>query len=315
MGIIGYFLAGILILTIIGPEKLPRAVEEITLAIENFRRQQADQRALTLAEARRSWKSSGSAIYAIVAGLYQGAEHLNELRRRLMTSAIVLFVGAAASLFVSNYIFSALKLPAGDIQLIFVRPPEMMLTYFKVALLSGVTVALPFVVYQLLLFIYPAMETPQERRGFKLMAFIAVPAALVFFVGGFAFSYFIMLPFALKYLWGFGADIASPMWSISEYINFVTSILFWVGLAFEMPLVMMVLSKMGIVTWKQLASKRKFAIVLIAVASAVITPTPDPFNMSIVFFPLLALFELGVFLSRLMGKPVRAPKETTTPAA
>ena len=300
--ILGFFLMALVILMIIGPKKLPQSIEQLWLAIENFRRQGNDLPPKTLAEARRAWKASGSPIYAMVGGLYQGAEHLSELRRRLMFSGIAFFIAAFASLFFAKHIFTFLKIPAGDIQLIFVRPAEMILTYFKVGLMSGLTVALPFLVYQLILFIYPAMESDKERHNFKLLAWLAVPTALIFFVGGLAFAYFVLLPFALKYLFAFGADIAEPLWTISEYINFELSIMFWIGVAFETPLLMLILSTMGVISAKQLASKRKYAIVIIALAAAVITPTPDPFNMALVMGPLYLLFELGILLARIFGK-------------
>jgi sec-independent protein translocase protein TatC len=299
------FLIAFIVLIIVGPEKLPQSAEQLWLALDNFKRQQNNLSLLSLTDARKIWRASGSPFYAIIGGLYQGAEHLTELRRRLLTAGIVFFVAAVGSMFFTKYIFVALKIPAGNIQLIFTKPAEMILTWFKVALLAGMTFALPLLVYELVLFIYPAFETPQERRTFKFVSLLAVPTTFIFFVGGFAFAYFVMLPFALKYLFAFGSELAKPFWSISEYTTFVLGILFWIGVAFETPLVMAILSKLGVVNAKQLASKRRYAIIICAVAAAVITPTPDPFNMLLVMAPLVFLFELGIILSRLMGKPVR----------
>jgi sec-independent protein translocase protein TatC len=297
-----FFFMAIVVLLVIGPEKLPMSIEQVWLAIENFRRQGNDLPPRTLGEARKTWKRSGSPIYAVVGGLYQGAEHLSELRRRLMITAIVMFGTALVSLFFATYIFEVLKGPAGDIQLIFLKPAEMILTYFKVGLMCGFVVALPFMVYQLLLFILPAMETDKERRSFKLLLWLAVPSALLFFVGGLAFAYFVLLPFALRYLFQFGSEIAQPQWAISEYISFVLNILFWIGAAFETPLIMLVLSRFGVITAEQLKSKRKYAIIVVAVVAAVITPTPDPFNMALVMGPLYMLFELGLLFTRIFGK-------------
>jgi sec-independent protein translocase protein TatC len=302
-----FFFMAIIVLLVIGPEKLPMSIEQVWLAIENFRRQGSDLAPLKLSEARKRWKASGSPVYAIVGGLYQGAEHLSELRRRLMWSAIVMFATALVSLFFASYLFETLKAPAGDIQLIFLKPAEMMLTYFKVGLMCGLVVALPFLVYQILLFVQPAMESDKERRNFKWLLLLAVPSAVMFFVGGLAFAYFVLLPFALKYLFQFGSEIAQPQWAISEYISFVLGILFWIGAAFETPLIMLVLSRMGIVTSEQIASKRKYAVVIVALIAAVITPTPDPFNMALVMGPLYLLFELGLLLTRIFGK--RRPDE------
>jgi sec-independent protein translocase protein TatC len=305
-------LIGFVVLLIVGPRKLPQSIEQLWLMIENLRRQQRNEPTISLGQLRKQWKATGSPMYAIVGGLYQGAEHLEELRRRLGTAAIAFAIAAFGSLFFNSYIFKALKAPAGNIELIFVKPAEMIVVYFKVALLAGAAVAMPLLVYQVLMFVYPAMETPKERRSFKIFSVLAVPFAFIFFVGGFAFAYFVMLPFALRYLFSFGSDIAKPYWTISEYINFVLTILFWIGVVFETPLVMLVLARLGIVDAKQLASKRKYAIVAIAVVAAVITPTPDPFNMMLVALPLMALFELGILLARLVRTPAKKPAAAAT---
>jgi len=297
-----FLFMAIVVLLVIGPEKLPAAIEQVWLAIENFRRQGNDLPPRTLSEARKTWKRSGSPIYAIVGGLYQGAEHLSELRRRLMWTAIVMFGTALVSLFFASYIFEVLKQPADYITLIFLKPAEMILTYFKVGLMCGFIVALPMLVYQLLLFIYPAMETDKERSNFRMLMIVAVPSAVLFFVGGLAFAYFVLLPFALRYLFQFGADIAQPQWAISEYISFVLNILFWIGAAFETPLLMLVLSRFGVINADQLKAGRKYAVIVVAVVAAVITPTPDPFNMALVMGPLYMLFELGLIFTRIFGK-------------
>lgn len=308
------FLLAILVIIVIGPDKLPRSLEQLWLTIENFRRQQSDRQPIVLSEARKLWKKSGSPFYALIGGLYQGAEHLSELRRRLMTTAIAMMIAAFIAIFFATHIFTFLKAPAGDIELIFVRPPEMILTYFKVALLCGVTAGIPFLVYQILLFVYPAMESKKEQRSFKLLAFFAVPSALLFFIGGLAFAYFVLLPFALRYLFSFGSEIARPWWTISEYTSFVLGILFWIGVAFETPLIMLILSRMGVISANQIAKKRRHAIVLIAIAAAAITPTPDPFNMTLVMLPLYGLFELGIILARIAGKKPTKEKQEQAPS-
>jgi sec-independent protein translocase protein TatC len=135
-----------------------------------------------------------------------------------------------------------------------------------------------------------------------------VPFASLLFVSGVAFTWAVMLPTAVPFLTSF-LGITTQV-RPNNYFEFVTSLMFWIGVSFETPLIMMVLSKLGIVSAKQIASKRKFAIVIIAIAAAVITPTPDPFNMMIVMVPLYFLFELGILLSRVAGKPVRGKKES-----
>src|SRR5262249_6260003 len=112
------------------------------------------------------------------------------------------------------------------------------------------------------------------------------------------FAYLLMLPFAIQFLLTFGSDIAQPLPAIGEYINFVTSILFWAGLTFETPLVIFFLAKIRLVNVKRLQSFRRFAIVGAFILAAVITPTPDPINQSIVALPIIVLYELGIILAR-----------------
>ena len=220
-------------------------------------------------------------------------EHLEELRGRLIKSAIALAVTTLASLIFTGRLLKILVAPAG-IKPIFLRPTEMFVTYMRVALISGTALAMPVIVYQVLRFVLPALK-PHERR----YLYIIVPGATFSFLLGLAFAYFAMLPFALRYLLSFGGNIAEAKWAIGEYISFVTKLLFWVGVTFETPLLIFFLAKLGVVTPEMLARYRKYAIVAIAVLAAVITPTPDPFNMMVVMVPLLALYEIGVLLAKL----------------
>jgi len=220
-------------------------------------------------------------------------EHLEELRGRLIKSAIALAVTTLASLIFTGRLLKILVAPAG-IKPIFLRPTEMFVTYMRVALISGTALAMPVIVYQMIRFVLPALK-PHERR----YLYIIVPGATFSFLLGLAFAYFAMLPFALRYLLSFGGNIAEAKWAIGEYISFVTKLLFWVGVTFETPLLVFFLAKLGVVTPEMLARYRKYAIVAIAVLAAVITPTPDPFNMMVVMVPLWALYEVGVLLAKL----------------
>lgn len=221
-------------------------------------------------------------------------EHLDELRGRLIKSVIALMVTTLFSLIFTSRFLKLLIAPMGNLQPIFLRPTEMITTYFKIALISGVALAMPVIIYQFVLFILPALK-PNERR----YLYIIVPGATISFVVGLFFAYFALLPFAVRYLLNFGGDIARAQWTIGEYIGFVTTILLWIGLAFETPLVIFFLAKLGIITPAMLSHYRKYAILAIAVIAAVITPTPDPFNMMIVMVPLYLLYEAGVLLARL----------------
>ncbi len=220
-------------------------------------------------------------------------EHLEELRARLIKALLALAVGTAFSFAFTTQIMRLLIAPAG-IKPIFLRPTEMFLTYFRVAMLAGVILAMPAIVYQLVRFAWPGLE--KHERNYVA---IIVPAATFSFVIGVAFSYFLLLPYALRYLVSFGGDLVEAQWAISEYITFVTTLLFWSGFVFETPLIIYFLARLRIVTPQFLSRNRRIAILVIAVLAAVITPTPDPFNMGLVMLPLLLMYEIGIVLAKL----------------
>lgn len=221
-------------------------------------------------------------------------EHLDELRGRLIKSVLALLPATLVSLIFTSRFLKLLIAPMGNLQPIFLRPTEMIITYFKIALISGVALAMPVIIYQFVLFVVPALQ-PSERR----YLYIIVPGATISFIIGLLFAYFAILPFAIRYLLSFGGDIARAQWTIGEYIGFVTTILLWIGLAFETPLVIFFLAKVGIIKPAMLSHYRKYAIVATAVIAAIITPTPDPFNMMIVMVPLYLLYEVGALLAKL----------------
>jgi sec-independent protein translocase protein TatC len=222
-------------------------------------------------------------------------EHLDELRTRLIVSVVALIVTTGLSLIFTGRFMEILLVPSGGIKPVFLRPTEMFLTYFEVALIGGAALAMPVIVYQLISFVVPGL-----KPGEKKYLFFVVPAATFLFILGLAFAYFVLLPFALKYLLTFGGDIASAMISIGEYISFVTTLLLWMGILFEMPLVIVFLAKLGVVTYKQLRGYWKYALVGAFLIAAIITPTPDPFNQTLVAVPLYLLYEVGVLFARLV---------------
>lgn len=221
-------------------------------------------------------------------------EHLEELRGRLVKSVIALVVTTAFSFFFTPRFLKWLIAPAGDIKPVFLRPTEGFVTYMRVALLSGVILALPVIVYQIIQFIVPGLK-PNEAK----YIYIIVPGAVLSFVVGVAFTYFAMLPFALRYLLHFGSEYAVANWAIGEYIDFVTTLMFWIGVVFETPLAVFFLAKLHIVNYPLLAKNRKYAILVSAILAAVITPTSDPFNMLLLMVPLVLLYEISVWVSKL----------------
>ena len=157
---------------------------------------------------------------------------------------------------------------------------------------------MPVIVYQFIRFLLPGL-TDTERKYLR----VVIPGAAFLFALGVVFASFVMLPLSLDFLQGFLSYIILPTYSIDNYISFVTSMMFWVGIMFETPLIIAFLARVGIVSPQMLTSNRKYAIVLLAVLAAVITPTPDPFNMAVAMVPLLVLFEVGIILARIFYRP------------
>ncbi len=228
-------------------------------------------------------------------------QHLRELRRRLFYSAIAVVTATGLSLAFYSQIFEILKRPAGDVDLIFIGLSEMIGTVFKVALYTGVGLALPFIVFQAVMFVAPAL-TPKEKR----YAYLLIPAVFLFFATGVAFGYFVLLPPALRFLLTFGSDIATPQITVANYISTIVNLLFWVGVCFEIPMVMYFLAQLHILNPNLVARHRRLIVLVAFVVGAMITPTFDPLNQTLVSVPIVLLFELGIWLGRLAWR--RAPK-------
>jgi len=287
LDIIGIVILILLGVAILGPEKLPIGVEAISLNVINLFRSQRGEEPFSLEEARVYWDETDSLINSVVALLRAAEEHLVELRARIFKTVAAIIVAAVIAAIASDYILAFLVRPAG-ITLIFLRPTEMFGTYITVIITTAISLAVPVIMYHVLAFVRPALENPQEEKIFRTVVYVAAPFSLLFFSGGVAFAYFVMLPFALKYLASFGSDIAQASWNIGSYMSFVTN--------------MLVLARTGIVSAQRFSSARKYAYVAIAAAAAVITPTPDAFNMLLTMAPLTLLYEFGVLLAKLGGR-------------
>lgn len=227
-------------------------------------------------------------------------EHFEELRQRLFRALGALIVTTIlASLFTTPIIKYLAGPYEGD--LIILTPTGSVVMYFKVALMSGAIVAIPFITYQLFMFILPAL-TDKEKRW----VYLSLPATTVFFLVGVAFAWFVMVPSALGFLQTFQDEVFTDQWTAQEYFSFLTAILFWIGAAFEMPVVFFVLARMGVVQPDLLIDNWRIAVVIITVAAAVITPTVDPFNMLLVMAPLLVLYGLSILLVSLAARQRQA---------
>ncbi len=219
--------------------------------------------------------------------------HLRELRNVLLKCAIALAITTAISFAFTTQILQFLIAPYGGI-LETIDPTENVVTYFRVALMAGAVLAMPFLVYFVWGFIAPGLEAKEKRY-----VYFIVPGATILFLLGVAFAWGVMLPAAIGFLSSFEPEIFKTSWRAAAYIPFVTSLMFWIGVAFELPLIVFFLAKLKIVTAKKLLSWWRFAIVGAAIVAALITPTVDPFNMALVMGPLVFLYFLSILLAKL----------------
>jgi len=228
-----------------------------------------------------------------LAGQMTLLEHLDELRIRLVRSFIVVLVCTFIAAAFTNQILTLLIAPYGN-KLQVLGPTEGIAIYFRVALTAGLVLAMPYLVYQVLMFILPGLEDA-EKKYIRW----GVPAATLLFLIGISFSWFVLAPAAIGFLSSWQTDIFVQEWQSQKYIPFITSLVFWIGLSFETPLIIFIMAKVGLVTPQFLIKQWRFAVILSAIAAAMITPTVDPFNMALVMLPLIALYGISILLSYL----------------
>ena len=217
--------------------------------------------------------------------------HVNVLRKHLFRSALVLTLTTVLAFAFASQIINLLALPVGGIdELVAIDPTEPIGTFMRVSLLTAFAITLPYIILELWLFIAPGLS-----RDSRIFGLYAIPIAVIFFFGGMAFAYFVLLPTAIPFLINFGG-ITSQI-RPSSYIRFVTSIMLWIGIAFQFPLIIYVLARVGLIRAKVLIEQWRLAVVIIAILSAVITPTIDPVNMALVMGPMIVLYFLGFALA------------------
>jgi sec-independent protein translocase protein TatC len=235
-------------------------------------------------------------------------EHLQELRQRVVIAGAGVLVTTAVSFFFAEQVIRFLMAPGNVEQLTVLNPTETFTTYMRVALFTGIGLAMPVILYQLFRYIDPALH-PQERRFLLRMGL----PIIALFVLGVAFCYYVVLPSALGFLRNFGGGVFETQWRANEYISFVTTFLLAMGLVFEMPAVLFALVRVRVLERRWLARQRRFVFLGSFLVAALITPTPDPFNQALVGLPLYLLFELGLFLAR-FAEPQRRAGEVLRPA-
>lgn len=248
--------------------------------------------------------------------------HLEELRKRLIVSLIAVGVGFSLAFYFSEQIMGFLKriltttfalqksypfvtiVAKAPPELIFVAPAEAFWAHIKIGFLAGLLLALPFLLFELWRFVSPGLLERERRYALPF-----VVLGTVFFFIGVAFCYFVVLPFAMNFLLTYKTEHLTPMLSIGLFIDFIVKFLLAFGLIFQLPLLISLAARLGLVTSQFLARNRKYAVLLNFVIAAILTPTPDVFNQALMAGPLCLLYEIGIWAARVIEKTRRSPAQ------
>ncbi|CAN5810923.1 twin-arginine translocase subunit TatC [soil metagenome] len=222
-------------------------------------------------------------------------EHLEELRMRIIYATVAILLALIASFFIVDRVFSEIatqaNVPQGEI--ITLSPTEGFVTWFKVLLYIAIAISMPVLVIQILMYIFPGL-TKREKR----MVWLAMPIVSLLFVSGMAFAFFLAIPRALDFLSGFKSGLFEWNPRATELVTFYLRLMIGLGIAFELPALMFIFGKLGVINHRMLRRGRKIAFILVLIAAAIITPTPDPVNMMIIAVPIYVLYELGILFVR-----------------
>lgn len=232
--------------------------------------------------------------------------HLEELRKRLISSFIAVAIGFGLSYGFKEKLFQILTQPLISVMkqgetLIYTGLPEAFFTFLKVSFLSGLMIASPVIIYQFWMFIAPGLYD-REKRLLIPIVFLSS----LFFIGGALFGYFIVFPYGFDFFLGFATETIRPMPSMKEYLSFSAKLLLAFGLVFELPLVITFLARLGIVSVPFLKKNRKYALLLFFVGAAILTP-PDVVTQIMMALPLMLLYEISIIGARIFGRKKQAP--------
>ncbi|MCD6255654.1 MAG: twin-arginine translocase subunit TatC [Deltaproteobacteria bacterium] len=238
-------------------------------------------------------------------------DHLSELRHRLIISLVAICIGTIISFLFSKKIFFILARPLvkilpEDQPMIFTALTEAFFTYFKVAILSGIVLASPIVFYEIWKFVAPGLYENEKRYVIPFVFF-----ATLFFILGGLFGYFIVFPFGFRFFLGFSTDYLKLLPKMNEYFSLTLKLLLAFGLIFEMPVFSLFFSKIGLISGEMLASKRRYAIVLVFVAAAILTP-PDVGTQLLMAGPLILLYEISIWVAKIFGSKPKVKKADET---
>jgi sec-independent protein translocase protein TatC len=216
-------------------------------------------------------------------------DHIKELRQRLFRAIVVWIVATiGASMVVEqliNWLVAPAKAAGPNVSIIVTSPPEGAIIYFQVALAAGFALSLPYMLYEIYGFVAPGLYR-NERTVFVF----GIPSVLVFFILGAIFTLQLLIPTSLPVLMGFLGDIVEPMYMLENYLSFVTTLVMWMGLIFQTPLIVYIVARLGLLTPKQLSGARRMVWFLAVVFAAIVTPTTDPVTLLLVTGPFIGLY-------------------------
>lgn len=224
-------------------------------------------------------------------------EHLEELRWRIFYALIAVVVAVIGCFIFVKPLVQLLEIPAHGIKFLQLAPGEYFFVSIKVAGYSGLVLASPFILYQIIQFVLPGL-TRRERR---LLAPIVLGSSILF-IGGLVFAYLLLIPAALQFFINYGADVVEQLWSIEKYFEFVLLLLFSTGLAFQVPVIQLLLANLGLVSSKQMLAGWRFVIMFAVVLGAILTPSTDPLTQSLLAGAVLGLYFGGIGLVKITGK-------------
>lgn len=232
-------------------------------------------------------------------------EHLGELRKRIVVSFIAIIVCSIISYRYIDKIVEIITRPAGKLEFIYLSPPELFVAYIKMSLVLGLIVSSPVVLYQIWGFIKPGLKAKERRY-----VIFAMLMGTVFLLIGVVFAYYIIIPMTIQFFTTMSVDKIEPLFSFGDYISFVSSLLLSFGVVFELPLLIILLTQLGLVKPATFRKYRKFVILIIFVMAAVLTP-PDVFSQAMMAIPMVFLYEFSIIVSSIIYKRKRTRTETS----
>ena len=240
-------------------------------------------------------------------------EHLGELRTRIMWSLVAAGIGIVIALFITDPVMRFISRPLIGMKtdLVFTSPTEAFWTWMKVAMVLGIFISMPGILYQVWKFVSPGLHEHEK----KYAAPFIITGSLLFLLGG-AFALLVVIPYASTFLVTFGQEKGwKPMLTVSSYTDFVIKFALAFGIVFQLPVVITILSLIGVVTPQFLSKNRKYAILVNFVIAAILTPTPDIINQTLMAGPLCILYEIGIICARIATRRRKAVAPPTEPAS